>query len=139
MSVASKKQKSARFEYEQRLINRYSLQCKSQCIHKLRAPSSSARCLLCACLNMRNNKFDHPSHSVTFSSPSTSVTRPGPTPVLRLAQRHSACAEALRKTQAGEDLSAQETKFMTGHSSQTPCSIPVRTRSLVRLFEHAHL
>jgi len=34
-------------------------------------------------------------------------------------------AEARHKNRAGEDLSAQETKFMTGYSSQIPCSILV--------------
>jgi len=48
-------------------------------------------------------------------------------------------AETRRKSQAGEDLSAQETTFMIGYSSQTPYSIIVRTWSLVRLLEHAHL
>ena len=123
-SVALKKQKTERSESEQRLCDRYALQFMSQCILTLRAPSSSARCLLCACLNMRNDEFDHPSHSVTFPREDTVA---------------AARAEALRKSKAGEDLSVRETKFMTGYSSQLPCSILVRPWSLVRLLEHAYL
>jgi len=53
-SVASKKQKIERSKYEQSLCDSYALQCMSQCIRTLRAPSLSARCLVCACFNMRN-------------------------------------------------------------------------------------
>jgi len=133
-SVALKKQKTERSESEQRLCDRHALQFMSQCILTLRAPSSSARCLLCACFNMRNADMricdcKPPLHSLTIFVCPYQLPDPQQDPERRCG----------RDTPQIHNLSKQETNYTTGYSYQTPCSILARALSLVRQLEHAHL